>query len=84
MSLGMRDVFSVIAIVLLLGASSRAQCEKVISTTYDGWKRLPDGSVKGVIAGALPGGIAVAADGAVYAGKTATGRSLKKLVPAPR
>jgi hypothetical protein len=32
--------------------------------------------------GALPEGIAVAADGAVYAGETTTGRSLKKLIPA--
>jgi len=43
-----------------------------------------DGSVRGVIEGTLPEGVAVAADGSIYAGETTTGRILRKLVPSAR
>ena len=39
-----------------------------------------DGRVTGLIEGTLPEGIAVAADGSVYAGETTTGHTLRKLV----
>jgi sugar lactone lactonase YvrE len=38
-----------------------------------------DGRVTGLIEGTLPEGIAVAADGSVYAGETTTGHTLRKL-----
>jgi hypothetical protein len=37
-----------------------------------------DGSVRGVIEGTLPEAVAVDASGAVYAGETTTGRTLRK------
>ena len=39
-----------------------------------------DGSVRGVIEGTLPESVAVARDGAVYAGETTTGRTIRKFV----
>jgi hypothetical protein len=39
-----------------------------------------DGSVKGVIAGTLPESVAIGPDGAVYAGETTTGRTIRKFV----
>jgi sugar lactone lactonase YvrE len=42
-----------------------------------------DGSVRGVIQGTLPEAVAVDAGGAVYAGETTTGRTIRKLVKRP-
>ena len=39
-----------------------------------------DGVVRGTISGTLPESMAIAADGALYAGETTTGRVLRKFV----
>jgi hypothetical protein len=61
-------------LIALLGVvPAAAQFEKPISATYDGWTEYP-------VTGTLPESMAIDRDGAVYAGETTTGHTIRKFV----